>query len=529
VIKVTKRLINETAAASAAAISVACSVVDMAPPPTSVQYLMPMAEAKWIRVEIPKGRSMGLPGLASTCGWRTRQQGDAQFVCTEEKYFNRSARLVTPRRLVDKSNVADATAYQRFSSWPRQDAYGDLWTLAGPHVRERLEGEPSREDFWYALQVTMMAAPDSDVVNHLREVMEHVIVKQMPEASLWVLEVNSKLHSRFAAIRALFSVHEAPELLDRPREDFKGFLAARGLHPQVSFGFELFVEPALMFAAPWLFGIMSTRVGGLLIVMFGQPEPGRKETPAPELIDLYAPRGLTKVESTTEVQPAVSGNDAEAFLRWWAYRLNDLLGLALDPALFPDENGLYNPRAHFGFILTLERLFAVVQGILMHSRRDEYTRKVLFFDALDLLGGLGQGDYRALLSYRRVGERLDHMLGTLPSEVAKIVHPRLERGADALKEMRDGFYLSERTTPDALRVKVKSGQWTDLSMDRAVAEYLRVVRNSAHSFTRSMSNPFDLSLLASHDGELPAALPDVILVYITSLMANPQALFPRLR
>jgi hypothetical protein len=58
-------------------------------------------------------------------------------------------------------------------------------------------------------------------------------------------------------------------------------------------------------------------------------------------------------------------------------------------------------------------------------------------------------------------------------------------------------------------VKRKNGVWEELSLENAVADYLRVLRNSTHSFVGTTSDQRDLSPLAAHTGQLPDGPPDL--------------------
>lgn len=67
----------------------------------------------------------------------------------------------------------------------------------------------------------------------------------------------------------------------------------------------------------------------------------------------------------------------------------------------------------------------------------------------------------------------------------------------------------------------KNGAWEEISLENAVADYLRVLRNSTHSFMGSTRDERDLSLLAAHTGQLPEGLPDLALLHVLDLLLDP--------
>src|SRR2546430_12497112 len=108
----------------------------------------------------------------------------------------------------------------------------------------------------------------------------------------------------------------------------------------------------------------------------------------------------------------------------------------------PDRS--YDPASQFGFQLSLERLFATIHAILVGSRRDEYTRLILAFQAFDLLKGMELGSYETLADPRRVRAAVAELESQLTPGPAAVLLPRCRRAASALESLTRGFYLSER-------------------------------------------------------------------------------------
>jgi hypothetical protein len=423
------------------------------------------------------------------------------------------------QKLADSKNVGDTKAYHPLSTLPGQDQWVEkYWATAQSHI-DTLEQMGTPEAFWNAFKIRMTAAPDGEIAAVAKQEFARILTV-MPDASLWLVSVDEKVQARLGAIRSLFIISVAPEILTSAK-DFTGFKAAWGLSSTYGLGVSAMLDPALVVLCPWLLGMSTGRRGGLILVLFGQLEPGRRKPPV-EMVDLVRPRLLAPITADTLPRPDLRPTQTELFVKWWVARLNDLLLVLLDPANFRDQARRYDPRSHMGMVLTLDRLFACVQDILIESRRDEFIRKALLFDALDLVEGMGLGGSQQLFSHSVVIRELQRLAEELPEEAARVTLGRCKNASDALWEVRKGFYLAERVKDEGIEIRSKSGQLQTMSMDRAVAGYLRLVRNSIHSFGRHVLDDRDVSLLVAHDGELPNGLADLAFLQLLRLVDNPK-------
>jgi hypothetical protein len=372
----------------------------------------------------------------------------------------------------------------------------------------------------------MLTAPDQEFPKLVRHTFSETMLPNLPDASLWAVRVDPAYRWRFALARVLFGATEAPELLERSPEDFEGFSAARELSSNLAFGLEAELGIPMLVCAPWVLGLSSARVGGAVAILFGVPLAGIRDTPVAELIDLLRPQVPASAEDLPESppRPNVQPESFAQFFRWWVERLNALWGVVLDPARFVDAAGYHDPQALFGTILSLERLFTSLQALLAASFRDDFQRRALLFDILDLLDGLRFGSLDTLLTMRRARAALDRVRAA-GGGVAGVAMPKCEKAVDALGKVADGFYIKERRVDGRLRVKRKTGdEWEEISMENAVAAYLRVLRNSTHSFLGATKDQRELSLLAAHTGQLPEALPDLALVHVLDMLLAPERL-----
>ena len=482
---------------------------------------------RWIRVSYPERIGMRPAELADFCGWRTRTRNGFIEVCLSEVYEQRPTSLLRPTRLATPATAGTPAGYRHVDWWPSQD---DLARDVQPRVEvelRRLERLQSREALWAAFQLDVMATPHVELSRHLQGWYQRMAA-ELPQSSLWAIDIDRWFSSRQTVVRGLFAAVEVPELLARPAQEFAGLPAARGLQSTATLGIAPTIELALVATAPWALGITATRVGaGLVVVLFGHPEAGRRDVFASELLQLYRPRLLSSAELVVRSQPVVTAAQTEALLRWWLDQLNKLYGVVLDPANYPDQDNAYNAQAHFGALLSLDRLLACVLGVLIHSRRDEFVRKLLLFDCLDLLEGFHQGGYEQLCNPDTVRGQLNELAALLPTGVGELLLPRCHRAVEALEQLQNGFYVQERLGPAGMQVRNQRGQLKTVSLPVAVARYLRVVRNATHAFHQmAQRRPDQISLLAAHNGELHPDLSDLAFLHVLRVLADPTKLLP---
>jgi hypothetical protein len=226
------------------------------------------------------------------------------------------------------------------------------------------------------------------------------------------------------------------------------------------------------------------------------------------------------------VTPTIGTDAAEAAVRWWVNGLNQLMAHVLDPTLFTDADGWYRSHQHYGHVMTVERLFASVVSLLVHSGRDEYTRRTHLFEALDLLEGLSLGGYDQTLSLKLLRTQLDQIEQGLPTGAGDVVLPRCEGALDGLAAFRDDFHPSRVVDYETISVLKKDGSAGTMGKDKATSGYLRRLRNAGHGLSGELDNAHLRSLLVAHEGQVPAAISDVAFLHLVRLIANPDLLLP---
>ena len=89
-----------------------------------------------------------------------------------------------------------------------------------------------------------------------------------------------------------------------------------------------------------------------------------------------------------------------------------------------------------------------------------------------------------------------------------------------MKRTSEAWGIAERVTAKGLVVNTETGQevWP---LAKAVAEYMRLVRNAGHSFRQSLEEKEKRSLMVSHTGRLEPEISDVAFLYFLRLITDP--------
>jgi hypothetical protein len=320
----------------------------------------------WVRLDFPAAFHLGLRGLADVAGWKVRREAGQTLVATEEGYGRRAPDLVRLNRLAGANTAHDSRSYERLSRWQPQDPYRQEDIVARVDQLDEIRQPTSSIDQWVGFRLQFMTVRDAEVAAFTEQLFASVAA-QLPHASLWEVEFRPQLRWRVAAVRLLFGAREHPDVLARIHESGERIPTPMSLLQSLGYGLDSFFEPALMPTSPWVLGMNGIRVGGHAVILFGDAVPGFTGKQADDLMDLL--RGRAPLATPTR-RPSIEPSSAEEWLRWWVDRINDLLGLILDPSNYQDQRGFYDPGRHLGVLASIEELFSSVQN---SRRRSETT------------------------------------------------------------------------------------------------------------------------------------------------------------
>ncbi|MEU8136525.1 hypothetical protein [Streptodolium elevatio] len=386
--------------------------------------------------------------------------------------------------------------------------------------RDRLTASGDQADWVAAFNLGIMTATTEKLPSEIRRFFdEH---PDMPR-TLHVVWHHPELAIRYTLVRLLATARTVSGLHNALSGN--GFPAAQALTWGGIFG-PGFLAPALLISAPWVQATMAPRAGALLIWPFNTSVYGAR-WPSNRLLDNVSPQNSRFCESSPATAPAHSAAQYAAFLTWWVDAVNRLLAVATDPARFPEPGTrTYSPDRQTQFLMSLERLFRDVAEVLRHAGRDHTARLRAAYDALDTLEGLQWPKFRDFTTPSQARKYLDEIAAKLPADVAAVLVPACRVGVDALDQVKDGFYdTGPLWTPAGLDGVPEARQPTQ-PWDVVVPNYLRIDRNSAHSFSDLAKD--ERAIFLAHRGELPTGLASLALLGLTHFLAHPERLEPKL-
>lgn len=485
---------------------------------------------------LPPEFKMGLDVLAQNCGWTVRRFAGASYVRTEESYLRHSdPGLLTFKDLIGPGpqRAENPDGFAALSSAASQDDLLD--DGLNPLIAQEMQRHQERGTLGAAVaafQLMYTTCSSSVLPDQVREMRDKIVPAVDEQSSLHVIMLTPRLNWRAAAMRTLLAADVTPGSVSQAGV-FKGFQTGTGLFAAMTYGAVPYLAPALLTAAPYVNGVQTSRAGQNLVWMFDRPLVGRGR-PTDDLIEAlsdsqgrFHPRD-SRPKAAYD-RPSYQRQESLLLLRWWIRRVNLMLASATDIGRFADGAGDYQPRRHFAFLLSLERLFTGLHQTLSEAGRNESLRLTSAYDALDCLDGMGMGlgDFAAMTTPSKARAALDRLRVDLPADFAAVVLPRCESAVEALEGVKDGFFLPGVATPQGL-LGLPGNEKQALGWDKAIPAYLRIDRNSAHSFVNELdpvAEPNKFTIFAAHDGRLSPHLADLAFLWVLRVLSDPSLLF----
>ena len=132
--------------------------------------------------------------------------------------------------------------------------------------------------------------------------------------------------------------------------------------------FDAYLAPLLGAMSPfvWVFPAKRASGSGTLIFNLGRPISGTYPA-ALEVLQLLPSR----TPATVQNAPALPPRAGPAALRWWSKRLEKLLAVSSDPAVFAPSDGTYVPIKQVHALLSVEQVFNRVAAIQQLHRNPQ--------------------------------------------------------------------------------------------------------------------------------------------------------------
>ncbi|MGW0423286.1 hypothetical protein [Streptomyces sp. NPDC003015] len=469
-----------------------------------------MTTSRWIKLAASQLQPAMLRTLANDAGLEVRRTSDGSWrVCVQEDY----RRSQSPLLRSERARAADPASFARLTELFDTPIEVSSLAQAG-HAKVRQQQTPAALAAQFQLE--FMFTPGSQLADVMRTFLnERATLLEGPASEIHVVLSDPALPRRTNFPRILTSLAFQKEGLPAVGGEVgRLFPAAQGLTQDVSIGALTFVLPALSATAPKVLGVAAARLLACGVWLFGQPLHDA-DWPSNRLTDALLPtarfdnpRGRATVTSVDSTAP---------YLGWWVQRSGELLRIATDPASFEDAQGFYAPTRHLAFVASLGRLYRDAAEAMRSNSPSISLRAA--YDALDCLEGMRWKAFDNATNPTKVNKVLERLRGALPPPVADVALPLCERAARALEEIREGFITRNRHySPGGLvDMPGKSGP---LSWDKAVQMYVRLDRNSAHSFGKIEEDPLDRALLFAHEGVIPGDLCYLPFLHLMDLLAD---------
>lgn len=478
--------------------------------------------APWLRID-PSGLFGRAPkGFAEHVGWKYEARGSEHWI-RPDRPPGRPARHIRAHKLAWVANAHTPGAYSRAASLPK---YGLGTSVPDRIVRKQMAAMRAAGTVTGAVaafELAVAAAAEQDLPATVEREFQHLL-KQAPNASLWLVTIDALVNRRLTAVKGLVAVERTPEMFTQQPGTVNApvFQSATGQLNSLLVGAEYLIQPALTVAAPYVIGSGAPRAGGLLVVLFDQPVDGRDGLVPAGLLSTAGASGFASDGVTPWQPPQVAAQGIDAWFTWYINALNAFVAELLDPRPHADDSGAYRPAEHLALLITVERLFTSVVNVLAQTGREEYVAKTLAFTALDCLESLpGHPDRVQLLRPTTCQASLDAITATAPAAA----HPLLERLAGVpaqIAALADGFFEPARRRPSEILLRAaKTGVPTWTPEDLAVASYLNLVRNGTHGYHKFVGSPREADLLLGHNGAIPRAVADIPVLHALRLLAEP--------
>jgi hypothetical protein len=464
---------------------------------------------------------------------RLEPQKDDWKICTNERYFNTKADLIS---VADIATPGRRSRFNLIAGMANKETFHPNTEHALPELQRRANTAEKTKDIvdmvsFYQLQT--MVAPTNELENATRTTYDWLQAvtlesdpskRAFPNSSVHVVRRHPAIGLRLKLIEFLLRAAYDEEVRDGNvagliKSNQSGaliFASSGGLHDGTAL-LDAYIAPLMAALTPAVWALPVTRPLGVIIYSLGQPLRGIRADAA-ELLQALPLQGSVE----TVKFPTLTANAGTSAINWWIERLNLLFAELTNPTAFTDTTETYVAIKHLHAVLSVEQLFRRVNSIQV-AHRDANARRVLFFTVLDTLNRLlgPQIEQLCLLSYAK--KTLDEIRASMPSEAAEILLPTAERAVSALERVQDGFFIQRQLGYPNVRLIEDSGNAVDVAPEDAAAQYVKVLRDATHGHgaNKDARKPRVNALLANHDGNVPHDLGLLGYLYLLKVLCVP--------
>ncbi len=503
------------------------------------QPVVQRPESDYVDLALPSwlwgGDPQGFVDSMKFRGRRGNRNPGVWRICTEESYYRRVwPGLLKCIRLAGPG--VDASRIEEVLAGPVKGSTIEPIPEAIEHVNQlgaRLSDSSEIIDMFTHIRLSATVAPDNELAQVVQigfDALREIPFKEEPHArpfgsaGIHLIERDPALLHRIK-IPSVFlrfeydqriASGEIPEIGSDGNDP--GFAAAFDLHSGMMM-FDVYFGPLAGCLSPYVWCLIIPRSHGVLLISLGIVLPGtpRESSELLHTLPVYGSNSGSK-------RPGFEATSLNASIDWWAARLDVLFGVLTDPSVFADREGSYHSAAHLHALLTVEQLFRRVVSI-QSAARDTHAARVLLFSVLDTLQRLTGRPLETHCSAEFASRTLDRLRSAIPEVVQGPLLWGPERAVSALIEMQDGFFL-RHLSDDLVTIQTSRGQQKTLTLDTAVAQYLKVIRDATHGHgsNKDKARGKTNALLAQHNGQIPHEVSGLGFLYLLDVLSRPDVL-----
>lgn len=399
-----------------------------------------------------------------------------------------------------------------------------------PDIAKRVTSDhwPTR---FHALQAAFFLER-TDAVNTMLSTMRSDLAAS--GGAVFVIGTSQRLQMRKAMIRVQHAAQAQP---DRDINDLLGDPHPLEEHSAGSDGLHHYLySPIVLLASPFVRGftasrLISERAEMYTLVVLCPPGRGAPfdqdevswETVFHSGLPSLRNHALAGLDWLTELNAPAAHIPAVELVRWWTGQLNELLTEATDLGRYRAEDWLFDARNAYRELRTLDRIIANCIRIQANAE-DHVGRIAAAFEFFDLLPNLLVGDvaprkiWASLADPSRALKIFDAAFARTPDAIRSVLRDRAALVADTLRAETMAAVVPERAS--ARGVLVGNGA-PPVQPDIYVAKLLHQLRNTHHGYELTYQNQRDL--LDSHTGHISVAFPELVVLYVLALVADPSA------
>jgi hypothetical protein len=460
-----------------------------------------------IEVEWPVNLPRSLPEVADDVGWHVYSRGELPRICLKSSYLRQPVVALRSRRIPGILGT-DRLDLDRITNWSQPWQGPGLVQAARAQIDRRRRSD-KLEDRLSGLRLACSTFDPSELPEFINQYVRDDL-QPLHGGALYLVEANQQLmFLQMAAVRNMIRAVNDPALIDRARFDARLLDGGYGLFSSDRLGGANHLMPAMAAMCPAVIGFVAFRAAGSLVFLAPQPLMNFDSLQYHGLPDLLEPSYFTTPRPGETVVGTAGVEQSAAFFEWWVDAWNSVLRELLDPSTFRGRNGRFDPIFMLGKSLTLERLLACIQAILVHTGGQNVERMVLLFHALDLFSGMGGGVGRwdRLTNPKQIERDFDRIQGRLADNdgASQVIIPRCQRAVEASTRLRDGF--RDGSAPSS----------AGPSADSRVSSVLKSLRDAGHGLGTGQGSE-DLLNLMSHRVNISPDLPDLAWFHLVRML-----------